>query len=372
MALPKLGFLVNPIAGMGGVVGLKGTDGARILQEARRRGARPVSPERAREFLQHLKPQAHGFELFSASGIMGSSIAKSLGLKDHVVGRVGSKTRAEDTVRIARLMKVKRVGLLVFCGGDGTANDILTAVGDKLPVLGVPAGVKVYSSVFAISPGAAAESVTQFLDGNIPTRQGEVLDIDEESYRENRLSVRLIGHLTTPDSGVLVQDPKSPTRLSEAAELEGIAEYVKEELVKPDVVYVLGPGSTLEKVGLSLGAKKTLLGVDVIRGDGTVLGLDVDERKLLGFVEKDPVKVIVSPIGGTGFLLGRGNQQISPRVLRRIGTENVIILASRSKLDRLVPRRLLVDTGDPGLDNALRGYRRVITGYREEMIVKVE
>ncbi len=353
-------------------MGLKGTDGARILQEARRRGARPVSPERAREFLQHLKPQAHGFELFSASGIMGSSIVRSLGLKDHAVGRVGSKTGPVDTVRIAGLMKARKVDLLVFCGGDGTARDVMKAVGSKLPVLGVPAGVKVYSSVFAINPRAAAESAIQFLQGGVPTREGEVVDIDEEGYRENRLSVRLIGHLTTPDSEVLLQDPKSPTRPSEAAELEGIADYVKEEVVKPDVVYVLGPGSTVEKVGEKLGVKKTLLGVDVATGNGKVLGLDVDERRLLRLVGKGSVKVIVSPIGGTGFLFGRGNQQISPRVLRRIGTQNVIIVASRSKLDRLVPRRLLVDTGDSMLDDALRGYRRVITDYRMEMVVKVE
>ncbi len=370
--MAKLGFLVNPIAGMGGAVGLKGTDGARTLQEARRRGAKPVSPERAREFLEHLKAKMGSFELLSAPGIMGSTIAKSLGLKNRIVGRVGTRTSAKDTVGIARLMKREKVDVLVFCGGDGTANDILIAVGDKLPVLGVPAGVKVYSSVFAINPGAAAESVIQFLDGNIPTRQGEVLDIDEESYRENRLSVRLIGHLTTPDSGVLVQDPKSPTRLSEAAELEGIAEYIKEEFVKPDVVYVLGPGSTVEKVGLRLGLKKTLLGVDVVKGDGTVLGLDVNEKKMLRLIAHIPTRAIVAPVGGTGFLFGRGNQQISPRVLHRIGTENVIVVASRSKLDRLIPRRLLVDTGDQALDQALRGYRRVITGYREEMIVKVE
>ncbi len=353
-------------------MGLKGTDGARILQEARRRGARPVSPDRARDFLQYLRSQADGFELFSAPGIMGSTIVKSLGLKDYTVGRVGTKTSGKDTIRIARLMKRRRVDLLIFCGGDGTARDIMKAVGGKLPVLGVPAGVKVYSSVFAISPRAAAESAAQFLKGQVPTREGEVVDIDEEEYRENRLSVRLMGHLTTPDSEVLLQDPKSPTRLSEAAELEGIADYVKEEMVQPDVVYVLGPGSTVEKIGERLGVKKTLLGVDVVTGEGKVLGLDVDERRLLQLVKKGSVKVVVSPIGGTGFLFGRGNQQISPAALRLIGTENVIVVASRSKLDGLVPRRLLVDTGDSGLDGALRGYRRVITGYREEMVVKVE
>jgi predicted polyphosphate/ATP-dependent NAD kinase len=322
--------------------------------------------------LEHLKARTVNLELLAAPGIMGGTVAKSVGLKNRIVGRVGTKTSAKDTMGIARLLKRKKVDLLAFCGGDGTARDILRAVDGRFPVLGVPAGVKVYSSVFAIGPGAAAESAIQFLERKGPTREGEVLDIDEEEYRENRLSVRLIGHLTIPDSDALLQDPKSPTHISEAAELEGIAEYFKEEFVKPNAVYVLGPGSTVAKVGERLGVKKTLLGVDAIKGDGKILGLDLDERKLLRLVGKTPVKVIVSPIGGSGFLFGRGNQQISAQVLSQIGTESVIVVAARSKLDRLVPRRLLVDTGDQTLDQALRGYRRVISGYREEIVVKVE
>lgn len=353
-------------------MGLKGTDGAGILREAKKRGARPVSPQHAKEFLEHFKARMDDFELLSAPGIMGGTLAKSLRLKNRVVGQVGTKTSAKDTVSIARLMKKEKVDLLVFCGGDGTAQDILRAVGGRFPVLGVPAGVKVYSSVFATNSGAAAESAIQFLEKKGATREGEVLDIDEEEYRRNRLSVRLIGHLTTPDSEALLQDPKSPTRLSDVAELEGIAEYFKEEFVKPNAVYVLGPGSTVAKVAEKLGVKKTLLGVDAIKGDGRVLGLDLDERKLLRLVGKTPVKVIVSPIGGSGFLFGRGNQQISAQVLSRVGPENVIVVGARSKLDRLFPRRLLVDTGDQRLDQALRGYRRVISEYREEIVVKVE
>ncbi len=197
------------------------------------------------------------------------------------------------------------------------------------------------------------------------------MDVDEKEYRQNRLSVKLLGTLPTPDAGPLVQNPKSPSRSSEAVEMEEVADYFKEE-AKPDLVYVLGPGTTLEKVASRLGFKKTLLGVDVVKGDGTVLDRDVDESTLLRLIKPGTTRIVVSPIGGTGFLFGRGNQQISPRILGQVGPDNVIIVAARTKVEALQPRRLLVDTGDEKLDQAFRGYRRVLTGYREEMVVKVE
>ncbi len=352
-------------------MGLKGTDGTKTLREAVRRGAGPVSPGRAREFLLRLGSQGGNHDLIVAPGAMGAELAEAAGLQCKSLSRVGRETTARDTIRISGLMKIRKVDLLIFCGGDGTARDIFSGVGDSLPVLGVPAGVKVYSSVFAISPLAAADTASQFLAGSLPMRKGELLDIDEKMYRKNLLSVKLVGYLTTPDSGFLIQGSKSTTRDSEAEELESVAKYVQEEM-EPQTVYLLGPGTTVEMIGQRLGVKKTLLGVDVVKGDGTVLGRDVDESRLLQTVGKGPVKVIVSPIGGQGFLFGRGNQQISSRVLWKIGVENLIVVASRTKIELLEPRRLLVDTGDPELDKRLRGYRRVVTGYREEMVLKVE
>lgn len=369
--LARIGFLINPIAGMGGAVGLKGTDGLATLREARKKGAKPIAPERAREFLTHLLLHDGRLRLVIAPGVMGAKIARSAGVGHDVVGSIRGKTSARDTARISRLMKRRKVSLLVFCGGDGTAGDIFKAIDNSLPVLGVPAGVKVYSSVFAINPRAAAETSIQFLSGQITTRPGEVLDIDEKEYRQNRLSVRLLGQMATPDSGPLVQAAKSPSHPSEEFQMEEIADTLAEEL-RPDLVYVLGPGTTTEKIGLRLGLKKTLLGVDVVKGDKTILARDVDESTLLKLVKPGSTRIIVSPIGGTGFLFGRGNQQISPRVLHQVGTENVVIVAARTKVEALVPRRLLVDTGDEKLDLAFRGYRRVLTGYREEMVVKVE
>jgi predicted polyphosphate/ATP-dependent NAD kinase len=366
-----VGFLINPIAGMGGAVGLKGTDGPTTLREAIKKGAKPVAPTRAKEFLTNLFSHNAKLRLVTAPGVMGATIAHSAGIAHDVVGSLKGKTSARDTARISRLMKRRKVDLLVFCGGDGTARDIFKAIDNSLPVLGVPSGVKVYSSVFAINPRAAAETTLQFLNQTISTKPGEVLDIDEKEYRQNRLQVKLLGTLPTPDAGPLVQNPKEPSRSSEALEMEEIADDFKEQ-AKSDLIYVLGPGTTTEKIAARLGVKKTLLGVEVVKGDGTILGRDVDESTLLRLVKPSKTRIVVSPIGGTGFLLGRGNQQISSRVLSQVGPGNIIIVAARTKVEALNPRRLLVDTGDEKLDQVLRGYRRVLTGYREEMVVKVE
>ncbi len=368
----KVGFLINPIAGMGGTVGLKGTDGRKTLREAIRKGAKPVSPERALRFLEEMQRRDNRIEFLIAPGSMGENVASQLKLHRESIGRIGrTTTSSEDSIRIARLMKKKRVDLIVFCGGDGTARDVLEGVGQETPVLGVPAGVKIYSSVFAINSVAAAESTVAFLDGLTPKRLGEVVDVDEVAFRKNRLSVKLFGYLTTPDSRPLMQGSKSATGLSEDAELDAIAEYFVEE-IDPVGTYILGPGSTVERIAKRLGVKKTLLGVDVVKGDGKLLGRDMNETALLGLVSKSPTKFIISPIGGQGFLFGRGNQQISPEVIRRVGVENITVVGSRSKIEALHPRRLLTDSGDEETDRQLRGYRRVITGYREEMVVKVE
>ncbi len=355
---------------MGGAVGLKGTDGPGTVEEAIKRGAKPTSPLRAGQFLNHLKTLRTKFELKVAPSVMGEDFAKLARLSYDVVGRVHYPTSAVDTVRIGKMMGEAKVDLLVFCGGDGTAKDIMKAVSDKIPVLGVPAGVKVYSSVFAVSPRGAAESAAQFIEGKLSTRKGEVLDIDEDDYRANKLSINLAGYMVTPEAGTLIQASKSPSLADETLEIGAIARYVKEE-ADPTTIYVLGPGTTVERVALEFGVKKTLLGVDVVKGDGTILGVDLSESELLRLVDGRS-KIIVSPIGGQGFLFGRGNQQLSPRVLRKVGLQNLIIVAAATKILSLRERRLIVDTGDEELDAQLRGYCRVLTSYREEMVVKVE
>ena len=366
----KLGFLVNPIAGMGGRVGLRGTDGEKILNEAIRKGAKLVSPQRGLRFLEELQCRDSHAELITAPERMGADIVGQLNIKHETVGQICETTTAEDTIRITRLMK-QEVDLVVFCGGDGTARDILEAVGQSVPVLGIPSGVKVYSSVFAINPVAAAVSAISFLHENVPTRLGEVVDADEEKFRMNQLSLKLLGYLSTPDSGSMIQSSKSMTPSSEDSQLDSIVDQMV-ELMFPETRYVLGPGSTTGRIGRRLGVAKTLLGVDVVKGDGTLLGRDLDEQTLADLVRKGPVKIIISPTGGQGVLFGHGNQPITAEILRIVGVDNVMVVASRSKIESLRPKRFLVDSGDDEIDKRLRGYVRVLTGYREEMVVKVE
>ena len=368
--MSKLGFLVNPIAGMGGRVGLKGTDGEKILKEAIRKGAKPVSPKRGLRFLEELQRMDNQAEVITAPGVMGEDVAGHLNIKREIVGEIGETTTAKDTIRIVRLMK-KEVELIAFCGGDGTARNILDGVGHSSPVLGIPSGVKVYSSVFAINPLTAAASAISFLQERPPTRLGEVVDVDEEAFRKDRLSVKLFGYLSTPDSGSMIQSSKSMTLSSDEEQLDAVADDVF-ELVAPETTYVLGPGLTVARIAQRWGVPKTLLGVDVVRGDGTLVAGDVDEQTLAALVGKGPAKIIVSPIGGQGVLFGHGNQPITADILRIVGLENVMVVASRSKIESLHPRRLFVDSGDDEIDMRLRGHLRVFSGYREALVVKVE
>ena len=363
----KVGFVVNPIAGMGGRVGLKGTDGE-AYRKALELGAKPVSPGRARRFLRALK--ASGLELLTAPGVMGGDYVSETSIPFRVVGSVGTPTTAEDTVRVCREMVDEGVELIVFVGGDGTARDVCRAVGTSTPTLGVPSGVKVYSSVFAYSPEEAAEVVSAFLEGRASLAEREVLDVDEEAFRRGVLRVRLYGFLRVPVVEALVQPSKTwgEARLDVEENKRAIARYLVEEM-EEGVLYILGPGTTLMAVAEQLGVEKTPLGVDAVV-DGRLVGRDLSEGELLRLLDRYPrAKVVVSPLGGQGFILGRGNQQISPEVLRRVGRENIIVLATKDKMAGL--KVLRVDTGDPEVDRMLRGYMRVIVDYMEERVVRV-
>jgi len=364
MGIPRLGLIVNPIAGMGGRVGLKGTDGEALVR-ALELGARPVSPERAAGFLRELARLTR-FHLLTYPGLMGEEEAREAGLVPEVVGRISGETTAEDTRRAARELRDLGVDILLFVGGDGTARDVQAAVGEGLPVLGVPAGVKNYSAVFASTPKAAAELTARFLRGGLPLRRAEVMDVDEEAYRSGRLSAKLYGHLLIPYEPVLVPGAKQASGEEESGQQEAIARYVV-ELMRPGVTYILGPGTTVEAVARVLGLLKTLLGVDVVR-DGRVVLEDASEAQLLREVGRGESAILVSPLGGQGFILGRGSQQISPEVIRRVGKQNVWVLATPQKLSET---QLRVDTGDPELDEEFRGYLKVITGYRELRVCKV-
>jgi len=371
--LKSLGFVVNPIAGMGGAVGLKGTDGQGILEKAIKLGAVATAPERARQFLRGTVPFKHSINVYTCAGMMGQrECIDEKVVPSEVIGTAKERTGPEDTKEAALEMRRRGVDLLVFCGGDGTARDLMDALDMTTAVLGVPAGVKVHSSVFAINPTEAARIVFDFLRGEVATKEMEVMDIDEEKFREGRLSARLYGYLLTPFQESLIQGMKisSSQTENEIEAQRAIAKQVIEEM-KESYCYIIGPGTTTRALLEILGLRKTLLGVDVIK-NGSIITHDINERKLLQLIEKEDAKIIVTPIGGQGYIFGRGNQQISPAVIRKIRKENIIVIATKNKLYALPQKRLLVDTGDGTLDEQLRGYIRVITGYREETIVKVK
>ncbi len=366
----KVGFIVNPIAGMGGAVGLKGTDGKEILEKAVTLGATPVAPARAETFLSELKTSKEDIRLIVGAGSMGEDEARNHNFDYKVFGEQKKDTCPEDTMEIAKRIAEEGVDLLIFCGGDGTARDVLNAVDARLPVLGVPTGVKMHSAVFAVDPKAAARITLRFLRKQLPLWEAEVMDIDEEAFRQGRVSARLHGYLLSPYEPSLIQGAKmaSPMTESELRNQAAIAVYVIESM-KQNVVYVVSAGTTTRTIGDLLDEKKTLLGVDLFCNKKLV-AKDVNEKQILEAIKDKKAQIIVTPIGGQGFIFGRGNQQISPAVIRKVGKDNIIVVATENKMKNL--KRLKVDTGDTELDTAFHGTIKVLTDYKVEQTVLIE
>ena len=367
--MKKLGLIVNPIAGMGGRVGLKGTDGAEILARARELGAEPVAPARAVKALRALKKFFPGFELLTCPAEMGADEAMESGLEANVVCKIAAgRTTSEDTKRAAREMLAEGVELLVFAGGDGTASDLLESVDKKVPIIGIPTGVKMYSAVFANNPEAAGEVAARFLRDGLPLCDAEVMDIDEDSFRGGNLVAKLKGYASVPYEPAMVQATKEGSTGNEFADQKAIARWVF-EMMEKGRIYVLGPGTTSRAVAEELGVyDSTLLGVDLVE-DYKLVAKDVNEKQILKAIEGKPATIIVSPIGRQGFILGRGNLQLSSEVLKLVGKDNIWVLATPNKL--VLTPTLKVDTGDEELDEKFCGYIRVIVGYRQTHIVKV-
>ncbi len=361
----KIGLIVNPISGMGGSVGLKGTDGD-AYKKAVELGAKPVAPQRIESTLSLIK--RNDIYLLVAPGSMGENYIKKLNFRYEVVGKIDENTSAEDVKRIARKMMERAIELLVFVGGDGTARDICNAIGTSIPVVAIPSGVKMFSSVFALSPYAAAEMINSYTDEFM---EGEVLDIDEDAFRDNKLSARLYGYLKVPKTKLLLQRGKEPsaTGKSETENKEEIAKYIVENMEK-DTLYILGPGTTVKGITDKLNVEKTLLGVDSVYNKELV-GEDLNEKGLIGSIKKyKKVKIVVTPIGGNGFIFGRGSKQITPNVLKLVGEGNIIIVSTAGKTSKL--ECLRVDTGDTEIDRMLRKSVKVITGYNEETVIEIK
>ena len=367
----RVGLIVNPVAGLGGRVGLKGSDGAAVQQRALELGAVPRALDRTTEALVRLQPIASEFEFVTYCGEMGEEAARQSEFDPEVIGMiVPGMTTAEDTKAAAREMRRLGVELLLFAGGDGTARDVFDAVGQDLIVLGIPAGVKIHSAAYAISPAAAGELARAFLEGKtMGMHESEVVDVDEAALRNGIVTTTLYGILRVPNDVRQMQGAKAVSTERDASAAAAIAKHVVARMDK-DTVYIIGPGTTTRAILTELGIEKTLLGVDAIRQEKLLVS-DASEAQLLELLDGRTARIIVAPIGGQGYLFGRGNQQISPDVLRLVGIENVLVIATPEKLNRLTTRPLLVDTGDADVDQALTGHIRVACGPDDLRVVRV-
>jgi len=277
--------------------------------------------------------------------------------------------RAEDTKRAASEMLEMDVDLIVFSGGDGTARDIYSVIGDRVPVLGIPTGVKIHSGVYAIDPRSAGLLLRRFIEDSSETRLAEVMDIDEEAFRADVIQARLFGYMNVLFHGELIQVSKEGSGSSDETSTHGVANEVYDEM-DPDVLYILGPGTSIRPIADRMGVEKTLLGVDVVQ-DGKMVIKDANESQLIDVIKGRKARLYVSVIGGQGFVFGRGNQQLSPEVIRAIGRENIMIVATPNKLATLRGRPLRVDTGDHVLDEELKGYFKLHTEYGRRTIYRV-
>jgi predicted polyphosphate/ATP-dependent NAD kinase len=370
----RVGVLINPIAGMGGRVGLKGTD--HVAAQAFAMHAEPIARRRAIEFLTRLKELGADtrIELVACPSPMGEDEVRKAGLKAETLHMPRKeRTTAEDTKLAIRLMTKSDVKIVAFVGGDGTARDILEAVHDSedILVLGVPSGVKMYSGVFAASPRDAADVLGDFLKGSAEIVDLEVMDVDEEAFRHDRLSVRFYGVLKGPFTPMRFLGSKqlTPETENEHESQMAIAKFIVEEM-KPQATYILGPGTTVKCIADLLGVGKTVLGVDILKNGELIR--DVNEKQIKQKIKSwSNTWVVLSPIGRQGMLLGRGNQQISPEVIRRVGKDHVIVVATRSKIQGIEGGVLRVDTGDEETDRMLRGYIKVATDYREWRLLEI-
>jgi predicted polyphosphate/ATP-dependent NAD kinase len=369
----RLGLIVNPIAGMGGPVGLKGTDGDRAAK-AKALGALPVAAARAVIALSPLMDLRKDLVVLTCFGEMGATVAHHVGLDSIVLSAIkDGPTTAEDTKDAAARIMRDSPELLLFVGGDGTARDLLQVVGRKTPLLGVPSGVKMHSAVFATTARAAGEVARNYLltaDRHSLLRDAEIMDREISSSGEIAMSPKIYGMVRTPQLSFLVPGAKSSSRFTEAAVLEGAVSRAS-EIIDDERISLIGPGSTMQAIKRRLGFEGTALGVDVVT-NGRCLATDTSEQGILKMINDRPARIVISVVGGQGFLFGRGNQQLSARVIRKVGINNIVVVSSLEKLTALPGRCLLVDTGCEKLDDNLAGYMKILVGSDRTAIMPVK
>ena len=373
-----LGLIVNPISGMGGSVGLKGTDGKDILKKAIELGAKPNALNRTKELLKELTSIKPKLKFITCPGNMGELVLKEMEFDYETINhslyenvKALSDTTANHTKLAAKIMKdIKDLNLILFVGGDGTARDIVSAVNKNKPCLGIPSGVKIYSSVFSINPKSASSIIMQFLWEEAALKESEVLDIDEEEYRNGNLVSKLYGYLLTPFNPDFSQLSKMGTPNSDLNNQERIAKRIIEEL-ETNVYYLIGPGTTTKAITNTLKQDKTVLGVDLLLNK-QIVAYDLNEQQILSYIEGKKTKIIVSLIGRQGFLFGRGNLQFTPRILKKVGAKNIMIISTKFKLQNIPNQILRLDTRDPKMDEEMKGLYKIITDYDEIRICRVE
>jgi len=363
-----LGLIINPVAGLGGTVGLKGSDG--VTQEALARGAEKKSGLRTQQALQQLQPLADQCCFLTCPGEMGADVLHLLGFYFQLIDADISlqNTSADDTRKAAQAMAEAGVDLLLFAGGDGTARDICAVVGEDIPVLGIPAGVKIHSGVYGITPSAAGEVVRALIEGRlIDIKEAEVRDLDEEAFRHNRVKARHYGDMRVPQLGHFVQAVKMGGVESEELVLADISAFIIDGM-EDDVLYLIGSGKTTQAIMNDLGLDNTLLGVDAVFSRELV-GADLTATQITQLLnDHEKACAVVSIMGGQGHIFGRGNQQFTPAILRRLGKKNIHLVSAKSKITGLQGRPLIIDSGDPQLDKDWTGTMEVITGYRDQIV----
>ncbi len=364
----KIGLVINPIAGMGGRVGLKGTDGIEVLKKARELGSIPEAPLKAKKALEKLLPLKDSISVLVSEGQMGEEEVKEVGLNYEVVYKPEpGETSNADTTELCKIFEKENVELILFVGGDGTARDIFNAIETRIPAIGVPAGVKIHSPVYGNTPESAGQLAYEYLDGaQLTLKDEEVVDLDEDAFREDRVEVRVYGYLKVPYNEIYLQNMKSQSPQSDEHAQESIALDVIDDM-QDDLFYIIGSGTTTMYIMKELGLDYTILGVDIIKNKKLV-AKDVNEQQILDIIGDEPFKLIVTPMGGQGYIFGRGNQQLSSRVLNKVDKKDVMIVSTAGKLATLQDRDMLIYTLDDKCDEKLSGYYRVVIGYGRYMV----
>lgn len=401
----RIGLLINPYAGIGGPAGCKGSDDLSEYERENHKERYARANERARVFLTFLSRAITAYahekdmsdhvysllsaDLFFVAGDMGGTVVNELVSRKElaptiqcheIATNIALQTRAADTQHVTQLLCGMTMDILVFVGGDGTARDVCDVVSDQQLVLGVPSGVKMHSGVFAIDAQAAADIVYNLLSGDlVATHVAEVRDIDENLLRAGKVNSTYYGDMRIPAQHEYIQAVKQGGLEIEELVLLDICHEMQERIMAcEDTLFIFSPGTTCHFILQELGFTSTLLGFDVLC-NGAIVANDVNADDLLHIIEQHQrrvqhsasVRLILTPIGGQGYLIGRGNQQLTPTILKRIGKAHVWVVSTKTKLENLSHRLLHIDSNDLELDAQWAGFIPVITGYHDEVLYRI-